>query len=67
MGLDRTRNPGYIAMMQKVIAVRGDVLILVGSKAGSTFKMASRFVPQILWERPNHWIKFKVYIMDSWL
>ena len=33
VGLGQTKTSGYIAMMQKVVAVRGDVLILVGSKA----------------------------------
>ena len=42
VGLGRTKTSGYIAMMQKVIAVRGDVLILVGKKAHSSFQTASK-------------------------
>ena len=42
VGLGRTKTSGYIAMMQKVVAVRGDVLILVGSKASSSFQATSK-------------------------
>ena len=42
VGLGQTKTSGYIAMMQKVVAVRGDVLILVGSRAKSTFQTTSK-------------------------
>ena len=42
VGLGRTRNPGYIATMQKVIAARGDILMLVGSTAKSAFQITSK-------------------------
>ena len=42
VGLGQTKTSGYIAMMQKVVAVRGDVLILVGSKASSSFQTTSK-------------------------
>ena len=38
VGLGQTRNSGYIAMMQKVVAVRGNVLMLVGAKSHSSFQ-----------------------------
>ena len=44
VGFGRSRSPGYIAMMQKVIAVKGDILMLVGSKVGSSFQMTSRYL-----------------------
>ena len=44
VGLGQTRSSGYIAMMQKVIAVKGDILMLVGSKAGSTFQTTSKYL-----------------------
>ena len=42
VGLGWTKASGYIGMMQKVVAVRGDVLMLVGKKASSSFQAASR-------------------------
>ena len=37
-----TRTPGYIAMVQKTVAAMGEVLVLVGSKAGSTFQSSAK-------------------------
>ena len=42
VGFGRTQSSGYIAMMQKVIAVKGDVLMLVGSRVGSSFQRTCR-------------------------
>ena len=42
VGFGRTRSSGYIAMMQKVIAAKGDVLMLVGSREGSSFQRTCR-------------------------
>ena len=38
VGIGQTKIPGYIAIMQKVIAVKGDVILLAGSQAGSTYR-----------------------------
>ena len=42
VGLGQSRNSGYIAMMQKVVAVRGNVLMLVGAKSSSAFQTTGR-------------------------
>ena len=44
VGLGRTKSSGYIAMMQKVIAVKGNILVLVGSNSGSTFQTTSKYL-----------------------
>ena len=36
------KTPGYIAMVQKTVAAMGEILILVGSKSGSTFQTSSK-------------------------
>ena len=42
VGLGQTKTSGYIAMMQKVVAARGDILILVGSSVKSSFQTTGR-------------------------
>ena len=38
VGLGQRKIPGYIGIMQKVIAVKGDVMLLAGSRAGSSYQ-----------------------------
>ena len=41
VGLGQTKSAGYIAIMQKVIAVKGDVILLAGSQAGSGYQITA--------------------------
>ena len=39
VGFGRKKTAGYIGLMQKIIATKGEVLIQAGNKAGSTYQM----------------------------
>ena len=57
VSISRTNHPGYISVLQKDIAAKGDVLVLVG--AGSSYQKSAK----------NRYEKFhsmrKVYILDT--
>ena len=60
VGLGRSRNPGYIAMLQKLIAAKGDVLILAGSTSGSAFQHATKILHNQIHKHP-HVIELDIY------
>ena len=60
VGLGRSRNPGYVAMLQKLIAAKGDVLILGGSTSGSAFQFATKLLHNEIHELP-HIIELDIY------
>ena len=60
VGLGRSKNPGYIAMLQKLIAAKGDVLILGGSTSGSAFQHATKTLHNQIHKHP-HVIELDIY------
>ena len=60
VGLGRSKNPGYIAMLQKLIAAKGDVLILAGSTSGSVFQHATKTLHNQIHKHP-HVIELNIY------
>ena len=53
VGLGRSRNPGYNAMLQKLIAAKGDVLILAGSTSGSFFQQSTKTLHNQIHRHPH--------------
>ena len=56
VSISRTKHPGYISLLQKEIAAKGDVLVLVGS---GTYQESARIRYKEL-----HWMR-KVFVLDT--
>ena len=54
--ISRTKHPGYVSMLQKAIAARGDVLVLVGA---GTYQRSARQMYEKL-----HFMR-KVFYLDE--
>ena len=53
LSVSASRRTGMIAMLQKTVAVRGEVLILAGLKSGSSFQRSSKYIYQKVYKKQN--------------